>query len=189
MSDLELRLRRGDDVLKRFGNQLAALGSQAEVVLSRALNHEGDKARTQVVRALTAQTGLLRKTIVKAVRRITAWPTRGLFYGIESKGGDIRLKFFMPRETSAGVSAAPWGGRRVFAGTFMKGGRFPNRVPLRMGGNVFKRAGSLRLPIEVQRSGLYIPDEMIKGASASAFETSFGGLVARVEHEIGRLLP
>jgi hypothetical protein len=40
-----------DEVLARYGNQLAALGEgQARTALSRALNHEGDKGRTQVKR-------------------------------------------------------------------------------------------------------------------------------------------
>jgi hypothetical protein len=43
-------------VLAKFGNQLSALGNgQARIAMSRALNHEGDKGRTQVKRALAKQ--------------------------------------------------------------------------------------------------------------------------------------
>jgi hypothetical protein len=45
--------------LARYGNALAALGEgQARTALSQALNHEGDKGRTQVKRALVKQTGI-----------------------------------------------------------------------------------------------------------------------------------
>ena len=48
-----------DQVLARYGNALAVLGEgQARTALSRALNHEGDKGRTQVKRALVKQTGI-----------------------------------------------------------------------------------------------------------------------------------
>ena len=52
---LELIISAHDQVLARYGNQLAALGEgQARTALSRALNHEGDKGRTQVKRTLAA---------------------------------------------------------------------------------------------------------------------------------------
>ena len=52
---MQLIISARDQVLARYGNQLAALGEgQARTALSRALNHEGDKGRTQVKRALTA---------------------------------------------------------------------------------------------------------------------------------------
>ena len=40
-----------DDIMARFGNQIGALGEKARPALSRAMNHTGAKARTQVVRA------------------------------------------------------------------------------------------------------------------------------------------
>lgn len=57
-----------DQVLARYGNQLAALGEgQARTAMSRALNHEGDKGRTQVKRALVKQTGIKYGAVVAAV--------------------------------------------------------------------------------------------------------------------------
>ena len=50
---LQLIISAQDQVLARYGNSLAALGEgRARTALSRALNHEGDKGRTQVKRAL-----------------------------------------------------------------------------------------------------------------------------------------
>ena len=50
---MHLIITARDQVLARFVNQLAALGErQARTALPRALNHEGDKGRTQVKRDL-----------------------------------------------------------------------------------------------------------------------------------------
>jgi hypothetical protein len=72
----------------------------------------------------------------------------------------------------------------------MKGGRFPKRVVLRSGGgNVFKRTGSGRTPIAVQRSGLFIPTEMVTGSSEAAFYSTIESqLPARIAHELYRVL-
>jgi hypothetical protein len=53
---MQLIISARDQVLARYGNQLAALGEgQARTALWRALNHEGDKGRTKVTRALVKQ--------------------------------------------------------------------------------------------------------------------------------------
>src|SRR5690606_13922776 len=90
-------------------------------------------------------------------------------YVLKSGGGDIRIKFFGARETSRGVTAAPWGVRRPYPGAFLSGGRKPNRVPLNMGGHAFRRVGKDRFPIKVVRSGLFIAEEMIKGNTEKVF--------------------
>ena len=146
-------------------------------VAMRALNRTGAKAVTQVVRALTAQTGLPRKTIKRAVKSYRA-SERNLTFALKTRGGNINLRFFKARETRAGVSAAPLGKRIVVPHTFMKAGRFPNRVRFDsrgkgkgMDGNVFVRRGKGRLPIEGGRSGVYIPTEMLQGQTLASFDT------------------
>ncbi|GJE41939.1 hypothetical protein [Methylobacterium soli] len=189
----------GDGLLQRFSNQLGELGARAPIALARALNHTGTKARAQVIRALTQQTGLKRSTIVRAVRVNKATATAEQFgyagsltYTLTTQGGDISLKFFSPKETRAGVSAAPRGRRQLFAGTFTKGGRFLNRKGPVMGGHVFTNVSpnhvwcGKALP---QNSGVYIPDEMLQGATAAAFDkVMVDELEARVSHEIGFLM-
>ena len=146
-------------------------------------------ARTQVYRALTRQTGLKRQVIVRALK-IRRPSYDDLRYEIRASGGDIALKYFSPRETRAGVSAAPFGKRTVFPHTFMKGGRFPNRSGLVFQGHVVKRVGSDRFPVVVQKSGVIIPNEMVTGETAAAFlRTGREVLVRRVEHELARLMP
>ena len=155
---------------------------------SRALNHTGRKARTQVRRALTKQTGLKRDVIVRAVKDTPSNPAT-LRFLLEATGGDIALKYFGARETRRGVSAAPFGKRQVFEGTFLKGGRFPDREVIRKyGGNVMKRVGGARHPVKVQKSGVTIPAEMVKGETASAFNSTVAReLPPRIAHEIRRL--
>ena len=65
-----------DQVLARYGNALAALGEgQACTALSQALNHEGDKGRTQVKRALVKQTGIKYGAIAWAASQF-GWVSR-----------------------------------------------------------------------------------------------------------------
>ena len=187
--------------LARLGNQIGAAGQAAPMALARAINHTGAKARTQMVRALVPQTGLKRRTIVKALKESKA-SAGALTYAIKSHGGNIRLKHFGARETRQGVSAAPWGKRSVYAHTFMKAGWWPKRVTKgNWNGQVFERAGSKTQTehltkgrgnmdrFTLVRSGLFIPDEMVQGASAAAFNaTAAADLPARLEHELGRIL-
>lgn len=179
--------------IARLGNQIGSAGKNAPLALARAINHTGAKARTQMVRALVPQTGLKRKTIIKALRENKA-SAGSLTYAIKSHGGNIRLKHFGARETRQGVSAAPWGRRAVYAHTFMKAGWWPNRVvKSNWNGQVLERVGSKTSTgkdrFQVVRSGLFIPDEMVQGASAAAFNsTAAADLPARLEHELGRML-
>lgn len=187
---MQLTITPMDQVLARYGNQMGALGTgQAERALARALAHTGRKAKTQVVRALTAQTGLKRKVIVKAVRE-SRIGSPALTYELSSRGGNIRLKYFKARETRRGASAAPWNRRRVYQGTFQRAGWWKTGrvVKPNWNGQVFRRAagGGFR----VVRSGLYIPDEMVTGATADAWRRLLNtDLVPRVGHELARMLP
>ncbi|WP_246725531.1 phage tail protein [Beijerinckia sp. L45] len=175
--------------LEKLGNLIGAAGKNAPAALARAINHTGDKAKTAMTQALTVQTGLKRKVIVKALK-VSKASASTMTYTIRSAGGDIGLKYFGARETRSGVSAAPWGRRQIYAGTFMKGGRFPNRVAIsKLNGQVMKRTGSGRAPIAKQRSGLFIPVEMVSGATAAAFDTvATRDLPDRLVHELMRII-
>lgn len=192
--------------IKRVENAMGRLdGMQKHLALQRALNHTGDKARTQVGRTLAKQTGLPYGVIRKALKTNKASGARQEFFGgpavvsanaslsyaITSRGGDISLKYFKARETRAGVTAAPFGQRRLFARSFIKGGRFPNRVTAKgLNGHVYLRTGQGRGPLELQDSGVIIPAEMVSGASAKAFvEVVDRDLPDRVMHEIAIIAP
>lgn len=173
--------------MARAANLFAAAGKKAPLAIIRAVNHTGDKARNAMRSVLVGQTGLKRKTINKAVKSTRAF--NGGAYVIRAEGGNIRLKFFSPRETRSGVSAAPWNKRRVYPRTFLKGGRFPNRKPLNVGGQVLERKGQGRKPLRTVRSGLYIAEELVSGASHDAFYRVVDrDLPARIAHELYRVI-
>lgn len=173
----------------QLGKAMRGLSArQFGVMGNRALNHTGNKARTQVRRHLTKQTGISRGVIVRAVK-VTPSNVATLRYRMEASGGEVALKHFKPRETRRGVSAAPFGQRRVFEGSFLKGGRFPNRKPISgFSDHVMERAGDGRFPVRVVKSGVVIPAEMVKGQTATAFrQTVDRELPRRLEHELRRL--
>lgn len=174
--------------INQFGNMLGALGQDGPKVIERALNRTGDTGKTRVVRALAKQTGLPQKTIRKAVVvKRASW--QDLEYRLSSSGGDVALKFFKARETRRGVTAFVRGERELFESAFIKGGSFARgRVALNMGGHVFQRIGG-RTELEKLKSGVFIPLEMIEGASARAFEDVVADVLPRrLDHEMTRSL-
>ncbi|MTV33028.1 hypothetical protein GJ654_18775 [Rhodoblastus acidophilus] len=194
-----VQIRIDASQLTTLGNLLGAAGEKSQTAIMRALNHTGKKARIAMVRALVPQTGLKNKTIKKALGQHTAYDgrsggaARGA-YVIKSKGGNIRLKFFKPREGGDGVDASPWNAQHHYAGGFTKvGGGFGKKrrkKTKKFGGNVMRRVGGSRKPLEVVKSGLDIPDEMVTGASASSFySTVQSDLMPRVFHELLRVIP
>ena len=164
-------------------------GKNAPAAIRRAVNRTGDMAKTQVKRVLVIQTGLKAKVIDKALK---STPASGgsLSYVIESRGGDVRVQYFGAKESGSGVVAHPWNSSRMYAGGFMKQG-FTRRVAFTkpgMAGHVFKRSGAGRLPIGQLKSGLYIPKEMVSGASKAAFESTVASVLPRrLDHELGAI--
>lgn len=171
------------------GRRFSDLAKEAPAAINRAVNHTGDKAKTAMKIALVVQTGLKRRTMDRALRSTRAG-AKGGSYIIRVKGGEAKLSKFGARETRAGVSAAPFNSRRIFARTFIKGGRFPNRVGIpKLHGQVFIRSGSARYPIKAVRSGVILPNEMLQGRSAQQFyATVERDLPARIAHELARIL-
>ncbi|HAW46301.1 MAG TPA: hypothetical protein DCX34_03550 [Roseovarius sp.] len=169
---------------------MEALGGQRKfaIAAARSLNKVGGKARTQVRRNLTAQTGLKRAVIVRAVRDLPASPGR-LRHELSSTGGDVALKYFSAKEFSKGVKAKPFGQWKMFEGVFIRAGAFPNRVATaKFGGHAMKRAGSGKWPVERQKSGVVIPAEMVKGATAASWRTVVDtDLPARLIHDLSRV--
>jgi hypothetical protein len=175
--------------ISRLANALKAVGKKAPDAWRRAVNRAGDQAKTVMTRTLTAQTGLKRRVIVRAirVRRANYGDPR---YVMTTRGGDISLKFFGPREKGSGVVARPFGRSTAFPGAFTRGGAPGHRVPLKLGGHAFRRTGAGRVPIRVVDSGVIIPREMIQGATETAFYATVRKVLPeRLAHELYRLLP
>lgn len=180
-----------DGNINLFGSRVEQLHKRFPLVLPRIVNQVGDRSKTQVIRALTKQTGLPRKTIVKAVGDPRRANGRQLSYEMVTRGGNIRLKYLAPRETRPGVTAIPWGKRTLFAGTFMKGGKFPNRkVVAKFDGHVFRRLNASGTKITQVRSGMFIPVEMTRHATRDAFERTAAPLLQiRIDAALRKLMP
>lgn len=185
-----ITVKWADGHVKSFGSRITELNRRFPKVLPRVVNQVGDRAKTQVIRALTSQTGLPRKTIVKAVGDPTRAHGRKLSYEMVTRGGNIRLKYLAPKETRPGVTAKPWGKRRLYPGTFMKGGAFPNRHGGKFDGHVMRRLNTSGTKLTQARSGMAIPVEMTRDATRAAFERTAAPLLKeRVEAVLAKLLP
>lgn len=176
------------DGLRRFDNALKSLGDKKmREVANRALNKTGEQGRTQVKRALAKQTGLAQKFVVKHLKvKRSSW--FDLEYRISSRGGDIPLKYFKPVEVAGGTRAKPFGKSTFYPDAFFRGGRFPEkRVALsgKMQGHVFVREGLKRMPIMKAKSGVIIPEQMVKDASADAWRSTIARVLpVKIEDQI-----
>jgi hypothetical protein len=174
-----LTIETNVDELLGLGKVLRETGNQAPHAIRRAVNWVGDKAATQVTRALAKQTSAKYGAVRKALRRDRANYGR-MVYRIVATGAHIPLRDFGARQTRKGVSAMVWGKRRVFPHLFI--------VAPRGGGQVFARVGKGRLPI-TKRWGPALPLELVKDATAAVFlETVRLQLPDRVGHEINAIL-
>lgn len=171
-----------------FAAKLRELNMHLPNVLPRIVNQVGNRAKTQVIRSLTKQTGLPRSTIVRALGKPRRAHAGRLVYEMQTAGGNIRLKYVKPRETRAGATAAPWNKRQLFPRTFILGGTFPNRHGFVKGGHVMRRLDGRGRKLAFARSGMFIPTEMVTGATAEAFERIAGPLLQqRVEAVITKV--
>ena len=178
------------------------LGSEfkARRAFARAINRTGDTVRNEAGRALSDQTNLPRSTGKRAYRRggERASP-QSLSYVVNGKGGKVSVKYFKPRETPDGVSAAPRNNRQVFVGSFMRAGWWPKRVDKpNWNRQVFYRVGDGHSYAGLKsrgapRSGtkfrkaktdVIIPNEMVQGLAAEAWRQGARRLQLRIEHEV-----
>lgn len=180
-----------DKVLHQYGKRVLLLNQNFPKVLPRIVNQVGGRAKTQVVRNLTKQTGLPRKTIVRAVGDPTKAVPGRLSYEMVTRGGNIRLKYLDAKEAEAGVVARPFGKKTLYPGAFMRGGRFPDRKDVaRFDGHAFYRLNRSGTKITFARSGVIIPVEMTSGATKAAFDRIAGPLLQqRVDKALRDLVP
>lgn len=166
------------DGLARIREMLERAEKVSPAAVARALNRTAEVARTDVTRALVVQTGL-RFGVVRGAISIWRASAGSLQAEVKAKGGYTSLKEFSARRTKKGISAAPWGRRQVFDGTF---------IIRKFGGHVYKREGARRFPIR-KLYGPAIPVEMVKGKSRLAFFAAVESeLPKRLEHELARTL-
>lgn len=186
---MSIRIDFSDDILRRYQDQIAAIGQgAARPALARALNRVARMAKTRVVRAIVADTSIPRAMAARSVRTVLA-AHRGegdLFAGVTATGRPISLKHFRPTQLSYGVRAKVFGAWQRFPGAFM--GPSPGVIAPRLGGHVYTRMSSARLPIERQY-GPAVPEALTRSASQRAVEEVVAAhLPKRIQHELGRLL-
>jgi hypothetical protein len=116
--------------MRDLGEGLLELGESAENSRRLALNRTLDWTYTRVVRKVTDATGIQSKRVRLIIKKFPL-KAGGETAAIRARDGYTSLKDFRPHQTAKGVSAAPWGKRRVFPGTFIG----PN-------GHVYKREKS-----------------------------------------------
>ncbi|WP_029074401.1 hypothetical protein [Kaistia adipata] len=185
-----ITVKWADAHLEQFRERIVALNTKFPKVMPRIINQVGNRAKTQVIRNLTKQTGLQRRVIVAAVEVAKAGGKR-LSYDMVTRGGNIRLKYLDPKETAPGVVAKPFGKRTLYPRSFMMGGAFPSRTPVpQWNGHVFFRNRSKGRQYSYARSGVFIPKEMLTGATAAAFKDVAGQVLKdRVEKALAKLMP
>lgn len=165
--------------LLRMAETFRKAGVETRPAEARAINHTGDKTRTRVIRALVKQMGTTYGVVNKALGRPIRANPASLAYVIRVKGPALSLKEFKARPTRKGVSAAPWGTRRVFPHSF---------IAPSMGGHVFVRTSRARFPVK-KLWGPAVPNELVRNQSKAAFEATVATeLPARLAYELGRIL-
>lgn len=186
-----LSMRWADRNLARYGKRLETLRTKFPKVLPRIVNQVGNRSKTIVVRTLTKQTGLPRVVIVKAIGNPLAARPGRYVYDMITRGGNIRLKYLRPKETPAGVVARPFGKATLYPGSFLRGGKFPDRKDVKkFYGHVYYRLNSSGSKITFARSGVFIPVEMARGATAEAFHQTAAPLLdERVSAALDKLVP
>jgi hypothetical protein len=168
-----------DSELNDHIQQYLSVAAQLPDAVSMALNSAGDAATTVIARELAAETGAHVHDIRESITQDKSTPD-SLEYVITISGEYLPLGEFDPSVTSKGISARPWGTRRVFGGSF--------EIPATGEGHVFVRMGRERLPIrelwgpsparEFERGDAL---QMAKDRVAEVFPL-------RLAHELQRLL-
>jgi hypothetical protein len=188
---MEISLSLKDQIVSRYGEQLARLSAgQAATAMSRALNQEGNKARTQVRTAVAKQTGVAKGRLGLVTRSSTP---ATLTYTISASGRESNVAAFKGKQVAAGVSAQPWGQRRIFEHAFML------KAVKGIEGAVSADAEGGKLMAFVRRPGggrtalrpVFGPNlgrEIVKAETKATFETSAVGIVDRIGHEIARMI-
>lgn len=181
----------GDDVLHRFGNQIAAVGEgKATMALARAVNRVTKTVEGRVIRALVKQTSAPRAIVRAQIRTQLADPKgRGAIEGrVIATGRELSLSVFRPKQFSFGVRVKVWGKSQRYEHAFIYAGHWRSGQAI-AGSNVFKRTGAEPKPIE-KLYGPSIPREMVKDHVADVFQQTVADMLPRrVAHELGRLLP
>ncbi|WP_254492898.1 hypothetical protein [Bartonella sp. B1099] len=122
--------------------------------LNWALRNAVNTAAKQVERFTEKQVADLSSAQPKRVKKGVYIKDKATAQFLETdiigSGTPLPLKFFKAKETKRGVTYKLFGKKQILPHGFIKGGSFPKRVDLKMGGNVFQRADGDQFPIAKQ---------------------------------------
>ncbi len=141
--------------------------------LAGAINTVGHAVHEAIIPPMMTQTGLTTGTIPRAIHDHPGG-AGGLSYTLATRGGNISLRYFGAHETGGGVTAYPRGRSTSYPGAFIRSGRPGNRHPSpKLNGQVYKNiaGGKWGGKIKKIKSGVFIPEEMVRGAAKAVFET------------------
>lgn len=132
---------------ERLGRRLSYAEREVfPLAAARAVNRTAVTIRSESVRAIARRMGVTQKPVRdrSRIRRAAPKPSQ-LHATVTFRGRSFNLIRFKARQTKRGVSAAPWGRRRIFPHTFIatirtnpgvfvrtkEGGRRVGRTPIR----------------------------------------------------------
>ncbi|WP_375629827.1 hypothetical protein [Bartonella sp. TT67HLJMS] len=158
--------------------------------LNWALRNALNTTAKQVERFTEKQVADISSAQIKRIRRgvyIKEKATaRFLETDIIGSGTPIPLKFFKANETKRGVTYTLFGKKEILPHGFICGGKFPKRVTLKMGNNVFQRADGDQFPIAKQE-GPSIAGVMSKPKIASTIvKKANERLIANIQYQLAR---
>ena len=188
------------DALQREIEGLDALAAgEFRAQLAAALDKVGAEVHAAIIEPLKLQTGLTTSTIPRAVHDVPA-SADSLAYTLMTRGGDISLRWYGAHEEGSGVVARPRGQRKFYAGAFVRSGRKSKRYAVEKlnkqayeplagktakGEEKGKSAGGWWRKMKKQKSGVLIPEEMMRGAAKAAFERV---VATELPPQVGRVL-
>ncbi|WP_267355260.1 MULTISPECIES: hypothetical protein [unclassified Methylobacterium] len=178
--------------LKEAMGPLAAFSKRLPNAQANVLNRMLTKTRSALIPVLTRQTGLSRRIIDKAVKTYRASPQNPRVMLI-TRGGEISYRYFGAHEVAGGVEATVKGDKVIVAGGFRRSGPSGRRQMVsKLNGQVYVNVdgGRWRGAIRKEKSGEYIPYEMVSGQTAATFNRLVElDLMVEVERELAKLLP
>jgi hypothetical protein len=179
LPDIRIDMRDVDRLVRAMHGQVPARLQQAII---GTINRTGRQGFTQVRRNLSRETGIPQHDLGNRSRALREKRARtgDISYEILVRGQYTPLSYFAPAQRLKGVSARPWGKRRIFRGTFlatMKSGHV----------GVFKRVKGARKIKELW--GPALPVELGRGQSGPIFADTFNTAIGpNLTREVNRVL-
>ena len=190
-----LEVNADQAAIAKLARDLAGFGPKLPNAQALVVNRVLTRTKARVIPALVQQTGLTKRIIVKAVKMARASPTNGARGYLWTKGGEVSLRYFGAHEVAGGVQYTERGHVETLAGHyFRRSGKSPNRFMVRrLNGQVFYSTSGkwgVKEDLRVEKSGLWIPTEMVAGETRKAFlDTIEQDLPGEIAAELMKLLP